>query len=296
MTTAEKVALIPEFSRLSPHGAVVFTGGEPLRHMEELLALSAACRGHSLPTVVNTNATYISSASIPSLLTSGPEVLVVSLDSHRAELHDYVRGEHGTFARVVAAVRGLIEHRSARQNARSPRILISAILFHDNVQDAEHLVEFGRSLGVDGVTFQMLDRTFSLRGRKDHFFQNHWFRDPASARQSIAELGRRYRDDSFLLLSSQDLELMQLYLENSDVLPHAVCGSHERNLMVDMYGEVQLCAHMRSILGGQALGNVRLARLRDLWASDLANRAREVMDGCRRPCGMLNCHRRRGAG
>ncbi len=88
---------------------------------------------------------------------------------------------------------------------------------------------------------------------------------------------------------------MKLYVRDPDFLGEQVCGSAERNMMLDQHGNVQLCFFMRDLLGGRVLGNVRHSGLRELWESNLAAEARGVMARCRRSCGMLNCHRKQEA-
>lgn len=295
LTTEEKLDLISQFSKLNPSGGVVFTGGEPFQKPDQLLSLSEACRDHGLLGVVNTNATYLSSELILRVLRTGPQVLVVSLDSHRSALHDYVRGVPGTFDRVTGVTTELVARRPSEPLASESRLYLSSILFNENIADCAEFIEFAKSLGVDGVTFQMLDRTFWLRSREDSFFEKHWFHDATSAKRSIDGLIAKYASDPFLLLDERDLEWMKLYIDNPHLLPEPVCGSHERNLMVDMYGDVQLCAYMKELLGGSSLGNARRSSLADLWRSKCAQEARPIMDSCRRPCGMLNCHRKQSA-
>jgi hypothetical protein len=42
------------------------------------------------------------------------------------------------------------------------------------------------------------------------------------------------------------------------------------------------------------LGNVRDMALHTAWESQTAAKARQIMDTCRKNCGMLHCHRREG--
>ena len=44
-------------------------------------------------------------------------------------------------------------------------------------------------------------------------------------------------------------------------------------------------------MNGQALGNVKNISLKEVWSSNKAEKAREIMSSCRKNCGMLNCHR-----
>jgi len=293
LSTEEKVHLVRQFAEMNPAGGVVLTGGEPFTKFEEVITLSTLCRQLNLLCVTNTNGTLAPICSIPRLLEFGPSHLVVSLDSWRPELHDYVRGRRGSFATTEAFVRALIQQR--RQTAANVRISLSAILFDQTISESCLYIAYARELGVDGVTFQMLDRTFHRRGSLDKFFDRHWFADREAAKGALDELASRFEGDPFLMLGSEDFLGMKAYIDNPDALPSPVCGAHERNLVIDMHGNVQLCAYMTSLTAGRALGNARTATLDDLWNSPFAAEVRPIMAACVRPCGMLNCNRRGAA-
>jgi len=290
LNTVEKLGLVKQFAQMAPTGGVVLTGGEPFTKPEEVFALSELCRALGLLSVVNTNGTTIKEGQIPRVLAEGPRHLVISLDSHRAALHDYVRGVAGSFDTTIRFIDAVLDGR--QRVATDVRIYLSGILFDRNISECISYIEFARKLGVDGITFQMLDRTFWLQGKVDKFFQRHWFADPEAAKATIDEIADRYETDPFLLLDRYDLYSMKAYIDHPLSLPDAVCGAHERNLVVDMHGKVQLCAYMTELSGGRSLGNVREMPLLDIWKSEFADHMRPVMAACTRPCGMLNCNRK----
>ena len=290
LSTAEKLGLVTQYAQMAPGGGVVLTGGEPFTKLEEVIALSSACRDLGLLSVVNTNGTVIPPSAIPRLLAEGPKHLVISLDSQHASLHDYVRNTIGAFETTMSLIQSLIRYRS--NAATDVKIFLSSILFDQNISDSPSYIEFAKDLGVDGVTFQMLEGTFQLRGKVDKFFERHWFTDSVLAKSAIDKLAALYEDDPFLLLSSDDLRSMKSYIDHPHTLPNPVCGAHERNLVVDMRGNVQLCAYMKTLSGGQPIGNVRKASLSEMWNSEFAANIRPLMATCKRSCGMLNCNRK----
>ncbi len=292
LTTPQKVGLIDELSRWSPAATVVLTGGETMQKTEEFFALSSACRLGGLNAAANTNATFIHEALFDRLLTQGPHFLVISLDSHKPELHDWIRGQAGTFAHVVDVIKRLLHRRRERFPHSDVKIMTNTILFDDNAIDVEPLVAFLVDLGVDGVMFQALSRTFLNRSRRDTFFDQHFPKDVASFDGAIDTLLELQRTGAPIVTSANDLGWMKLYVRNPDFITEQVCGSAERNMMVDQLGDVQLCFSMRGLMGGSALGNVRQWTLRQLWEGQMAAEARGIMGQCRQNCGMLNCHRK----
>ena len=291
LSTAEKAALLTSYLRLNPAGAVVFTGGEPLLHVEQILELSAMCRAAGVLSVLNTNAAAITPKLAEELVERGPTCLVVSLDSHEEALHDQIRGVPGTFRQALRALDDLLRFR--RQHGAPTRVYLSSILCALNVSTSGNFVRFAKRLGVDGVTFQALEKTFALAGARDMFFERNWFSDIASAHAAIDRLAAEFLGDPFLLLSAQDFRWLKAYVASPDELPEPVCASHERNLWIDMYGEARLCAYMNLIPNHSSLGNIRDQSLAELWNGDAATGARPIMEACRFSCGMLNCHRRK---
>jgi MoaA/NifB/PqqE/SkfB family radical SAM enzyme len=295
LRTEEKTALVHQLADWSPAATVVLTGGETMNKREEFFALSRACRQRGLTAAANANETRIDEGVLNRLLTEGPRYLVISLDSHRRELHDWIRGVPGTHDQVVTALRGLIARKHVAYPHSDVRIVTNTIVFDQNVGELNEYVAFARELGVDGIMFQMLSRTFLLASKRDSFFEQHFPREAARVDAAIDGLLELKARGAPILTSENDLRWMKLYARNPDFIGEQVCGSAERNMMVDQHGDVQLCFSMRGLMGGRALGNVRSWGLRELWESTLAAEARQVMAGCRQNCGMLNCHRKEAA-
>lgn len=295
LSTAEKLALVDEFAAWARTGVVVMTGGETFMKADEVLALSRRARRHGLTAAVNTNGTYLRELDFDVLLDDGPRYLVVSLDAPDAALHDWIRGQAGTFDHVVGVIRDLVEHRRARGRPSDVKILVNAILCKATLPLALAHVEFVRGLGADGVMFQALGRTFMNQGHGDPFFDRQRPDDLTLVADVLARLVALRERDPFLNTEVRDLRWMESYFRDPDFTAEPVCGSADRNVMVNMFGEVQLCFGMKGLTGGRALGDVRGSTLRALWTGDAAARARGVMDACRKNCGMLHCHRREGS-
>ena len=288
----EKSRVIQEFGAIAPGCGVVFTGGEPFKEPEELFFLCAVARDLGLRTLTNTNGTYFDERTLDRTALFGPDVVVVSLDSHIEQIHDFIRGVRGTYRAAIDAITRLVKLRESETEGR-PIVYVSAILCELTLYEANKLIEFIRGFGIDGITFQMLEHTFMLSSNTDRFYEQYWFCNTGRAKQAIRSLADVYADDSFVLLSSQDFYWMSVYVDYPDLLPLPICGSHDRNVWVDMYGETQMCSYMRDITGGRTLGNIRQASLVEMLGSNFAQEARDIMSICKRACGMLNCHRKR---
>lgn len=293
LSAQEKLRVIEEVATMNPTGEVVLTGGETMDKLAEFLMLSARCRELGLTCAANTNASQITNSNLDRLLTVGPKYIVISLDSHRADIHDYARGVTGSHDHVVSTIESLVKRRAELRLGSDTLIFTNSVIFDQNIGYLIEFLEFASRLGVDGVTLQLLSPTFYKRGYPDQFYTSHFFPERHSAIDSLQGLIDRIDEFPVLKTVTQDLRWMQMYIADPDFLGELVCGSHERNMMVDSYGDVQLCFNMKRLLGGRSIGNVRKKSLAELWRSESAASARVVMSSCRQSCGMLNCHRKR---
>ncbi len=292
LTPQEKIAVIADFASLNPLGEVVLTGGETMKRSEEFFLLLNAVNAHGLRGSCNTNGSYISPSNVERLLKQGPKYLVISLDSHRKELHDYVRGVDGAFEGAVSAIKCLLEKKRSLPGTRT-EILTNSVLFEENVREVSEFVEFAEFLGLDGITFQMLGETFwNQNPRGDSFYRDHFFKEVSQAQEALSGLAEMIETHAIIRTTRADIRWMQMYLKNPNGLEEQVCGSHEKNLIVDSLGRVKLCFNMARIFKTPWIGHVRDDSVIQIWNSDARYRAAEIMSRCRLSCGMLNCHRK----
>lgn len=292
LTTLEKSRLIDEFRTFCDHGTVVFTGGETTLKFDELISLSKRCRELGLKSAVNTNGTQLASShKMEEMMRNGPDYIVVSLDSHDPEVHDRLRGVNGTWKTVTESLDRMVSFK-ARNSGICNEVVVSSIVMEWNYQDLPKIIEFCKTRGLDGIMFQMISRTFWNRDKEDPAFEELLPQDKTAFKECISDVISRYGSDPFIRTQRRDLEWMMMYVDNPDFTSQPVCASHERNMMVDVMGDVQLCFGMRGLMGGKALGNVRDSSLSNMWTSRMASEARAIMMDCRKNCGLLNCHRR----
>jgi MoaA/NifB/PqqE/SkfB family radical SAM enzyme len=297
ISSERRVELVREFAAWNPRGTVIFPGGEVTLDAAELFGLLEACEGLGLPAILLTNGSSVrTDEAAAELATSGATHIVVSLDSHRPELHEYTRGVPGAFETTVNSIRRLA---AARDRFRPGLTLIAAIvLFKENLAEFPEYVEFCRDLGVSRVDFQILAHTFANASRgRDVFFERHfWHSRPEKdfARQQFRSLVARYANDDFVNKGVADLDWVLSYVEDPEFESTSpVCGSHYRNLLIDAEGNAALCFNSAAILEAPFVGNVAQRSLAELWSGATASSHRRVMDACTLNCGALNCHRRR---
>ncbi|MBS1595816.1 MAG: radical SAM protein [Bacteroidetes bacterium] len=291
--TEEKVRLIKEFKSLNKDGEVILTGGETMLKLEEFFKLSRICLELELGCIANTNSSFINENIIDRLLVSGPSLLVISLDSHMASIHDYGRGVKGSFDKIIDTIRGILKQRSLRYPQSHLKLYTSSVIYDRNIHLIPDFIKFAEGLNLDGILFQMLDKTFANSSLEDSFFEKHFFQDVPDACNHLAEITNIRERHPIVVTSEQDFHWMIEYIKNPYSLDTVVCGSYERNIMVDSYGDVSLCFNMKELTNGRPIGNVRKNSLYELWNNSMAIEMRTIMSQCQRTCGMLNCHRKR---
>jgi len=291
LTTEEKLELVRQFHTLNRSGILWLTGGEPLKKMDQCLKISSLCRELGLFVGTNSNGSYITDDSTAiRFLKNGPHSILISLDSHIQEIHNYTRGCSTAYHQTMDALQRLIQLRNKHFSKFENHIGLMCILFDENLPLFTEYVEFARKLGVDSVHFQILSNTFASEYKEnDIFFEKHFFRDKRKARKNFETIYRRYRNDRFVKFLN--FNFIKKYIDNPEFrTKYPMCHSHTRNMMVAINDEVQLCFNSNQILENPFIGNVRSQSLRQLWNSEEAQKARTFMNQCQRHCGLLNCH------
>ncbi len=298
LTVERRLDLLREIARLRPCAQVEFPGGEVTLALDELCTLSTAADRLGLRAGAVTNGFTIRVArTAQRLAESGLDRLSVSLDSHRPEVHDYVRGVAGASGRAVRALELLIAaRRKARYKRHGLRIQAIAVVFDQNVDELIPYVEFCRTIGVDEVNLQLLNRTFANQNpTRDVFFERHFFHSLESKRNAMMNLRavvERYAADPLLRTKPDDLAWFERYLHDPDSLPvHSRCAAHWRNAIIDTDGSVTLCFDRPEGVSERSIGSVRDDSLTQVLTGETARQARALMASCRKPCGALECHR-----
>ncbi|PHR67170.1 MULTISPECIES: radical SAM protein [unclassified Alcanivorax] len=294
LTLAEKIKVVEGFAKLNPHGNVVLSGGEVMLKIEDFFALTKSAKSLGLNVIAVSNSSLIAPSLYKRFVVEGPDILYISLDSHVDTIHDYIRGTPGAWNKVVRVIKGLVEKKK-ESGSSNFKIFTSTVLFEENIYTLENMLAFIKSLGVDGASVQVLSRTVMNKSPSgaDPFFDKSFFKDRELASRVLDEVISGFSDDGFLV-NLGEYEWMKEYIlkgpdyETSD----QVCGSAEKNIFVDHDGRYSLCANMDAVEGVGKIGTVRDISVERFWFSVQAERARGLMNQCRKHCGMYACHRK----
>jgi SynChlorMet cassette radical SAM/SPASM protein ScmF len=230
---------------------VKLTGGEPLIH-PEIEKVLEYIHYKNLKLNIETNGVAITPELAKLILASKKRVnLSVSIDSHKSEIHEWVRGVEGSFNDAVRGVKIMVE-----QGFR-PQVIMSVM--KKNYEDVEGLVELAESIGAGSVKFNLVTPT--ARGEKMHE------RGEVLTIEELIELGRFVSDD---LQTRAKIPLIYSHPPAFRTVSHikkrpriSGCGIF-RIIGVLGNGKYALCGIGES-LPDFVFGDAKTDRLEDVW-------------------------------
>ncbi len=231
--TLEQVDILGTNLAFAGACVVCVSGGEPTIR-KDLPQIGAILGRHHFPTLI-TNGWFMTPQLAESLYASGFVEVSVSVDSVHAEDHDARRGIRGSWQHAIDA----LQHLRGAARGTNRRVYMNAVLFDDNVQDIEPLLQLSAQLGV----------AFRLSLYSPHRGSQRCPR-PGVA-EYLLELRQRY--SHFLSLTD--------YLAGIDEaltsgIPH--CQAGQRFVFIDAGGDVYRCVEQID----PPVGNI----VRDDWA------------------------------
>lgn len=288
LAQSDRENVVRQLSDWDPSIRLVLTGGELLIDEKSLFDLATCCQKYCVYTTLSTNATLITPQVAARLAHSGIRCVVVSLDSHRPEIHDMIRGVPGTWKRAVEGLRHLVDARERADNGFS--VLSSTILGAHNLHEMTELVEWLWAQGVDTTLFQPIQPDFARpEDPLWHAFSPLWPEDTDIVDEGIGTLIRYAEAGGKVYQQPYKFEDMKTYFHNPSGLLESICASFEENMMIDVVGQIRFCFRMDS-LGLPVVGNVTETPLKELWNKRALCASR--MNGCRHGCGVMVCHAR----
>lgn len=264
---------------LGPYN-VSFSGGEPFMR-EDMVDIIYFCHENGIRPIVNTNATLLTPQIISALSGLQSLTLNISLDGITPRMHDYLRGVPCTYQKVMEALRRFADP------ARQCSIGILTVLMGYNCDEILNIVKFFREERLaDSISFQALDNASGLLYDNAWFHKNDlWPKDETRDKLIgiIEELISLKKNGVNIWNPVDQLRKMQKYFINPNEDVSDKCASAKNNFILNPWGEVALCWSMRPIAPYCRKPEV-------IWESDVAEKMRKILAGCRRTCKLLNCN------
>lgn len=205
---------------------VILTGGDPLHSKlkNKTYVLARELKARERRVIINTSAVYLDDADLDTIVALGIDRIDVSIDSHRADIHDAQRGRH---ADAVRTITGLIEcgYRS---------ITTTTVVTEANASTLAETVRWLRDLGVEDVRIQ---RAF--------------LPEEAGDSRELVTLGMRQACSHLPSPYVRDyIELTERALSNEQPLPMASCRMGKEYFVCDAAGTLTPCFHRSDIMLG----------------------------------------------
>jgi MoaA/NifB/PqqE/SkfB family radical SAM enzyme len=224
-----------------------------------------------VPTLFTSNGSLLDAAAARRIAESGLKNLYLSMDGLSPATHDALRAP-GSYAGLMSAISNL------KALGRGPRIYAATIFSAANLGEAVPLVHWAAENGLDGITFQPIEKRTSG-------CDPLWPSAPAAVARTVDGLLRLKRKGFPIRNSARHLALFNDYFHGGE--PGPVTGEcfASRTLRLKANGDVYCCPFR------PPLGNINKSRIADIWSSESAALARLEISRCRRAgCYLLNCN------
>lgn len=295
-STAQKLAVMDEFSAMNPNGNIVVCGGEPMLDLEDYFDICKGARARGLRVLSVVNGTRIRRAEMAErMILEGPHEISISLNSHDPALHDETRGVKGAFDKAVNALRLLVAAKK-KLGATDTRIYVMGLIYKRN---AEHIDAFYdlvlNDIGADQLKLNFIQPSFGQMGEVDPFFRDEGDVDAEALTARIHAANEKYGLD----LNPTWIENVDMYFKSLEGIEDRskgwasgsgtkdhICNTYERNVMINHYGVARLC--FSDQFPGKTLTNA--GDFGDFWNN--ASSIRSAMRRCNQFCGISHSVRR----
>lgn len=281
----EKLKVIRETAKINKNARISFTGGEPFMKKRELYCLIEECSSFGIESFVTTNGVLIQDEDIDKIIKSGLKSIMISIDSHKSEVHDNVRGIPGTFNKVVSISQKLIERKN--EVGSNLKVYASIMLGKHNLSVIDETVEFISGLGFDGLYFQPIQPNFT----KDEEFNKEFYSDLFPTKDifecGMEKLQKLSNSCSTILQTEEHLQDIREYFRHPETIGRNKCNSMKSTIIIDNYGETLFCFSM-SKFNKTTLGNIKDSSIQKIWCE--STDFRDDIKNCNDGCGIMNCH------
>ncbi|MDD5281448.1 MAG: radical SAM protein [Candidatus Omnitrophica bacterium] len=259
-----------------------FGGGEALS-MPGILEMVRHAKDLGFKTTMASNGYLINKEMAIKIADSGLDAVSLSLDSHRAQLHDKMRGVEGVYQRVMEAIDNISKY------SKHTRKGLCCIIMDENIDDILPLVQLAdKNPKIDWIYFMVVVQPNYSGPLTDDWRDEYkylWPKDKVKTIALLDELIRLKQSNSKVSNRVEHLRAYKAYFNNPQKLVNkARCIVGGRAISINSYGFVQLC------LFKDFIGNIRKQDIRDIWRSQDAEVIRKQVDQCKTNCHLLlNC-------
>lgn len=204
--------------------------------------------------------------------------LVISFDSLRQDLHNFIRNSGLAWQETMGALKSLSIMK--KENPQVNFNVISIIL-NQNLEGLSELAQYIQSIGTDSLQFQaLLPNNLKMSERKQSSFWVPRERLPLLD-LTIDKLVRFKKENpAFVRNSVKNLELVKKYYRGTLTSNDVRCASARETILVSNQGNCTTCF--------SAYGDIKINKLENILTRAGIRRSREMVKNCHWPC-LLPC-------
>jgi len=259
---------------------IAFSGGEALLRGDifEIIEYARGLGRKNIGLLSNGIAVRRHFKELEPFFCDGTLIPVISLDSLRPELHNYIRADSAAWEGSIGALKALS---SLKKSCPEVRFSVITIIFERNLDELEDIYSFVRDLGACGIQYQpLLANNLQMAQRKD---AELWVKSGNIGKLEAAVsalTARKRRDGAFLRNSEANLGLFKKYFAGELLPEDCVCLSAGRTILIANDGHCRTCF--------SAYGDIRRQSLEKIVSGREIAAAREGVKKCLWPC-LLPC-------
>lgn len=227
--------------------AVTLTGGEPLLFWRILPPVIQKLRATGIDVSLNSNLTVMNDEIAQALKNSGLNSVLVSLLSHRAEIHDEISNHKGAWKKTIDGIKIVVSH--------GFRVAVNMVLLKSNYCDLYQTAELAQTLGVKSFCATKASPALNARDFTSLAI------DTQELKQSLVQL-ETIR--SKLGISVDILECYPLCLIGDaarfDYFARRSCTAGVTTCTVGSNGDIRPCSHADMVYG-----NIFREPFCDIW-------------------------------
>jgi len=299
LTEDEYINIITRFSNMRHDefpGLVAFCGGEVLKEYDLVINLSKKCRELGLICALTTNGYYIKSHHYEELLTNGPTNIQFSIDSLDPEIHDNIRKFKGHWEMQINHLKNILKKKRELEVKHGKKVdcligpsIIIAKWNYDKIM--EMFSFFMEELGCENISFQPLMIQVDTVSEMNDFYSENLEIDMKILKINVEELRNSKYFNKYPTVDENSLNYLLKYFSENRRNDSTVCDSFDRNMIIDLEGNLALCFPFQRRMG-KFLGVYPAQKISELWYSEEVQKIRKILENCNWDCGYMSCHRK----
>lgn len=259
---------------------LAFSGGEPLLLKNDLFKMIKFASTKGILTNIISNGALIDNSIKKAIIDSGLYSINISLDSLEPSVHDDIRGQKGTYKKVMRGIE-ILKSGDIRTN-------ISTILMAENSKSVLTLVEWVKENRLQSIAFQPLQpKSWRIHSASKTWFKNtdSWPKTEEITRV-IDSLIKMKKGGYPISNSFKHLNVMKEYFRKpSSGLDNVSCRSGKDSILIFPEGQLFFCKKYG------LLGDLNSKNIKDIFNSDRCAYVKRKVSLCKKePCVLCMCY------